>query len=169
MQYLPMALAIAQGVTSYVGEKAAAKAQEAQNAELRQNALEARNNDLAAIEARRKEEQAAASQKLQDSQRQALQERSTAIAASAASGQSGLSVNALMADFLRQSLENEQTIQTNLSNVNSQLDRERLSAINTAKSRVNQAPSVTNPSFLGTAFKIGGDAVGEYNKIPKKK
>lgn len=152
---LLIALQIAQGVSSFVGARQAASDQERQNNELRQNTLEARNNDLAAIEARRTEERAAAAQRLQDSQRQALQDRSKALAASAESGQSGLSVNALLSDFLRQSLENEQTIQTNLSNVNSQLDRERLSVNAQAKSRINAAPTVTQPNFLTSALQIG--------------
>jgi hypothetical protein len=168
--YLPVALAIAQGVSQAIGERQMASEQETQNKELRQNAIEARDNDLAVIEARRKEERDAASQKAQLTTKQALQEKSSAMAAYAQSGQSGLSVNALLSDYLRQSLDNEQIIKTNLSNVNSQLNRERVSVINTAKSRVNQSPAVYNPSFISTALKIGGDAYTTYEAVkpPKK-
>lgn len=166
---IAVALAIAQGVTEFVGQKKAAKVQEQQNAEMRSNAIEARDNDLAAIEARRGEEKAAASQRLQEAQKQALQERSAAMASA---GNSGLSVNALLSDYLRQNLNNEQTIQANLSNVNSQLDRERKSVITTAKSRVSSLPSVTSPSFLGSALKIGADAYAAnaaFSPTPAKK
>lgn len=160
--FIPVALAIAQGVTQHIGEREMAKDQDKQNAELRKNALQSRDDDLAAIEARRKEERMAASQKAQDNQRQALQERSMAMAGNT---QTGLSVNALLTDYLRQSLENENVIQTNLSNVNGQLDRERQSVVNLATSRVNQAPSVKHPSFLGDALKIGSNAYNTYQAV----
>lgn len=160
--WLPVALAIAKDVSQFVGERASAKAQEKQNDELRRNTLAAREADLATIEARRTEEREAAASKLLEVQRQANQERSLAMVASAQAGQSGLSVRALLSDYLRRQLENNLSIQTNLSSVNSQLDRERKKVISDAASRVNMAPSVTNPSFLGGALKIGSNAYSTY-------
>lgn len=162
---LAIGLSVATNVAEVVGQRSTAKSQKAQNAEARQNAIETRDNDLATIEARRTEEKAAASQKAQQAQQQARQEQSQALAASSQSGQSGLSVSALLSDYLRKSLDNEQVIQTNLSNVNQQLDRERKSVITTAKSRVNQLPVVSTPSFINSALKIGGDAFMTYQTV----
>jgi hypothetical protein len=167
---LPVALTIAQGVAQAVGERQAAKGQEQQNQQLRQSALETRERDLQAIEARRVEEREAASQQLQGIQAQAIQERSQALAASSAAGQSGLSVRALLSDSLRQYLDGEQAIQTNLSNLNSQLDRERKAVVDTAKSRINMATPAVYPSYFVSGLKIGANAYSTYQatKPPPK-
>jgi len=155
---------VASGVTGFIGQQQAASAQEAANMQSRNLAIQNQNLQIRALRNQEEEDAVQASQALQDSAREAAALRARATVAAGESGVSGLSIDALMGDIVRQETENRLNIlQTqDFRQRQRQLDREGLGI--TTQSQINQLPAVQYPSFLEAVASTGSAAYGVYQR-----
>ena len=153
---------VASGVSSYVGQQQAAKAQNAANMQARDLAIQNQNLQIRSLQNREDEEARRAEEALRENSLAADATRATAAVAAGEAGISGLSVDALIGDITRQEVENKQDVlQTqDFGQRQRQLDREGLGI--TAQSQINQLPLVEYPSFFDTAVGTATQAFGAY-------
>lgn len=181
MFWTSLAVTAASTAFNYAGQQQQAEAQakyqrqlaEQQNEYILQNA-EAANaayiEESAAQTIKMGQQQEAASEELQDLQRERLQAQGTAVATSEAAG---LSYNLLMRDYLREEARYR-------NNVRRQLEWDwqegsrliagyRSKAIDRANSVQPYTPSpVSSPSLLGAGLQIAGGAFDAYGKYTTK-
>lgn len=138
-------------MTSIAG--AAEKQQQAQSNE--ENANASYLNDARQLNLRQRQEEEAESQRGMEADIQTMRDTSKARTASGESGVSGLSVDALMSDILRQNLFDDTKADSNLGATKAQIAEQKKGAETGRQSRINSVPY---PSFAGTALQIGGDA-----------
>ncbi len=166
-----LAISAASTATGFIGAQQQADAQEEYNAfqqeQTRLNAEAAYANDFNAEQARLSQEAAADSREIQEAQIDAAKARATARTAAGEAGVSGLSVDALIADFnrsearFRDATRQQQEFDTLAS-------RDRLRQADARKqSRINSAvpQPVQRPSFLGAALRIGGAGVSAAGEL----
>ena len=119
-------------------------------------------NDVRQLNLRQREEQEAESQRGMEADIQSMKDVSTARTASGESGVSGLSVDALMTDIMRQNLFDDTKADSNLLSTEAQIAQQKKGAESGRQSRINSVPY---PSFAATALQIGGSAYeGGYFK-----
>ena len=133
----------------------AAEEEQKQAAANEKNANAAFLNDSRQLNLRQRQEEEAESQRGMESDIQTMRDMSKARTASGESGVSGLSVDALMSDILRQNLSDDTKAASNLGATKAQIAEEKKGAETGRQSRINSVPY---PSFAGTALQIGGDA-----------
>lgn len=138
-------------MTSIAG--AAEQQQQAQANE--KNANASYLNDVRQLNLRQRQEEEAESQRGMEADIQTMRDSSKARTASGESGVSGLSVDALMSDILRQNLFDDTKADSNLGATKAQIAEQKKGAETGRQSRINSVPY---PSFAGTALQIGGDA-----------
>ena len=138
-------------MTSIAG--AAEQQQQAQRNE--ENANASYLNDARQLNLRQRQEEEAESQRGMEADIQTMRDSSKARTASGESGVSGLSVDALMSDILRQNLFDDTKADSNLGATKAQIAEQKKGAETGRQSRINSVPY---PSFAGTALQIGGDA-----------
>lgn len=112
-------------------------------------------NDVRQLNLRQRQEEEAESQRGMEADIQTMRDSSKARTASGESGVSGLSVDALMSDILRQNLFDDTKADSNLGATKAQIAEQKKGAETGRQSRINSVPY---PSFAGTALQIGGDA-----------
>lgn len=146
---------------------AAASEQQQQAQATENNANASYLNDARQLNLRQRQEEEAESQRGQEADIQAMKDMSTARTASGESGISGLSVDALMSDILRQNLFDDTKADSNLSATKAQITQEKEGAKTRRQSRINEVPY---PSFASTALQLGGQAYegGYFKKTPYK-
>ena len=132
---------------------AAEKQQQAQRN--KENANASYLNDARQLNLRQRQEEEAESQRGMEADIQTMRDSSKARTASGESGVSGLSVDALMSDILRQNLFDDTKADSNLGATKAQIAEQKKGAETGRQSRINSVPY---PSFAGTALQIGGDA-----------
>jgi hypothetical protein len=159
-----VALTIAQGVTQYMGQAQAAKAQQSANNASAALITQNQKLQIQSLQNREEEDAAKAGQQAFESQRAARERAATARVSAGEAGVSGLSIDALMGDYSRQSGENTINILTNLDYAQRQRQLERESIGITSKSQINQLPQVQSPSLLGSALETGANAAFTYYK-----
>lgn len=142
----PTAIAALSSIVQY-GE------QQQRYAENKKAANQAYLNDVRQLNLRQREEEEAESQRSFDADVQAARDVSTARTAAGESGVAGLSVDALMADIVRQNLFDDTKGYSNLEMSKHQTEMEKEGAKSNRQSRINQVPY---PSFAATALQIGG-------------
>jgi len=147
---------------------AAASEQQQQAQANEKNANASYLNDARQLNLRQRQEEEAESQRGQEADIQAMRDVSKARTASGESGVSGLSVDALMSDILRQNLFDDTKGSTNLDATKAQIAEQKKGAKTTRQSRVNAVPY---PSFAATALQLGGQAYegGYFKKTPFKR
>lgn len=151
----------ASSLVQYRAQQQQAAAQQAYQQQLqiqtRNNAMAAYRNDLLAQDRRVEEERVRASQEEFENSLEAQRRRATARVSASESGVSGLSVDALLADFYRQEARLSDQIDYRKELVLNQSALNKKAAQTTAESRINSAtPSpVEKPSALGTGLQIG--------------
>jgi len=138
-------------MTSIAG--AAEQQQQAQANE--KNANASYLNDVRQLNLRQRQEEEAESQRGMEADIQTMRDSSKARTASGESGVSGLSVDALMSDILRQNLFDDTKADSNLGATKAQIAEQKKGAETGRQSRINSVPY---PSFAATALQIGGDA-----------
>jgi|TARA_R110000744_G_C19224915_1_gene547524 hypothetical protein len=117
-------------------------------------------SDARQLNLRQRQEEEAEVQRGQEADIQSMKDSATARTASGESGVSGLSVDALMTDILRQNLFDDTKGTSNLDATKAQIAEEKEGAKAGRQSRINQVPY---PSFAATALRIGGGmAEGGY-------
>lgn len=168
-----MAISTVGAVTQYMGQQAAADAQAQHQtnvmARTQENAEAARRLEVMQIDRRIEEERDGASQKLQQNSIEAAKARSRARVSSGEAGVSGLSVDALMADFSRQESVYREGVRGNLDRFTDQAQMEKRGSKAKQQSRVNGAFSqmrpVSRPSFLQPAMQIGSAGIDSYRNF----
>lgn len=171
-----LAVTTAGAVTTYVGQtqQADAQAKHQQNLmdQTQENADKAYRQEVSQINRRVIEEQDAAGSKLTENAIGAAKARSRARVSAGESGVSGLSVDALMADFSRQEQKYRYGVQSNLKRTTDQAQMEKKGAATRGQSRVNSAFSstrpISKPSFLQPALQIGAGGLDTYDRYLKE-
>ena len=119
-------------------------------------------SDARQLNLRLRQEEEADTQRGQEADIQSMKDMATARTASGESGVSGLSVDALMTDIMRQNLFDDTKASSNLDATKAQIAEQKEGSKAGRQSRINQVPY---PSFAGTALQIGGAAYkGGYFK-----
>ena len=147
---------------------AAASEQQQQAQATEKNANASYLNDARQLNLRQRQEEEAASQRGQEADIQSMKDMSQARTAAGESGVSGLSVDALMSDILRQNLFDDTKADSNLSATKAQIAMEKEGSKSNRQSRINAVPY---PSFAATALQVGGQAYegGYFDKTPFKR
>lgn len=160
MPLLSFALGAAQAVMGYQAQQQAA---DRQNQMYYQNAMqanEALRNQYAATQTQRLQEREAADQKDTEGAITALRARSTAFNAAGEAGVTGLSVDALMADYTGREARNREAVDENYQMESSHLDADMKSQYAGAQSRINSVQRATPPSFADALIRIGSAGLG---------
>jgi len=144
----------AQQVVGFMGQQ---QQYDAQAEAYKQNALNAQaaaRDEYASTQNRLLQEREAAVQERTEASIEALSARSTARTAAGEAGVSGLSVDALLADYYAKEGRNSASIENNLSATQNYLIGEMDSIEARTQSQINSVPIPTPPSFLPTAVGI---------------
>ncbi len=165
-------LQVAQHASEFMGEQQAAKAQ---TAYYNDNATRARTNayaQMGQIDTLAGQEAQASAQDIFDKARETRAALATARVASGEAGVSGISVDALLSDTYGQGLRATDRISQNNSWTQAQRQLQKKGIASDAETRINSVRPGVNPSFLGTALKIGSSVVGGVqsykNSLPPK-
>lgn len=148
------ALTAGSTVMTYVAQAEAADAQTAQYKQNKINAEQAYLNDLALMDIRQQQEDAAKMQASFDAKRDTLRARGAATAA--ADTTQGLSVGELLLDFDRNEAEREQSLLYNRNAGALQGSFDRTGMAIQRDSRINSASRGRSPSVLGSLLTFGG-------------
>lgn len=152
---LGAALSLAQTGAGLAAEKRNADAQRRANAQRAENVREATVENYAALQARREEERAAAGQKIEENQREALRARERARVAAGEAGVSGLSVDALVRDLGGQEARFAGAVRQNFDAFSAQTEREMEQAERGARAELRSMPEPTPPDYLGAGVRAG--------------
>lgn len=167
MAIAQFALSAASAVVGFQADQANYERQQQMYENNRIEANRAAADNYASTQNRMLQEQKAASQELQASQVDALQARSTAEVAAGEAGVTGLSVDALVADFYGQQGRFERTLTNNTQMQADYLRGEMDATKHQTAGRINSVDQGQKPSFAGAAIRILGgavDAFGGYQK-----
>ncbi|WP_448189666.1 virion core protein, T7 gp14 family [Azospirillum sp. sgz301742] len=110
----------------------------------------------------KQQELANASQKIGATSLDAAKARARARVAAGEAGVSGISVDALMADFSRQEGTYNSTVEENYARKSAQLDLNMQGLQKGAQGQINQIPEPKAPDFTGAALRLGGDVMKAY-------
>lgn len=169
-----LAIGTAQSIAQYQAADAQADAQEEYNRRLQENAAQAYQNDLELLQLQQQQDEDSAQEETFRNQVAAREAKARAKTAAGEAGVSGLSVDALLADFDRQEANFKNSVLENLGNRNAQRDAEKNSALTRYQSRVNSAQPVSRPNVIGTGLNIAGQGLSiaqdyqRYN-VPSRK
>ncbi|QXV74664.1 putative internal virion protein [Rhizobium phage RHEph21] len=168
LSMIGFAIGAAQQVVSYQAEKTAA---EQQNQLYRENAARANQNardQMFQTQQRMLQEQEKGADEKADTIREAREAKATATVAAGEAGVSGLSVDALLAEFDgRAATRNDRTDQNTEWTLN-QLNNEMKGIRSNAEDRINSVQRAAAPSFFNTGLKIAGVGLDSYNDFKVK-
>jgi hypothetical protein len=127
------------------------------------------NQQYRQLQNRQQQESEAASQKEIQASREGAQARSTARLAAGEAGVSGLSVNALLQDFMGQEARYRDAVKTNAGYANDQLREEMKGVEAQASGRIASITPyikqpVDRPNYIGGALRVGGAALDAYTR-----
>jgi hypothetical protein len=158
-----MATGLLEAVAGYSGAKAEYKAQEQRYKANLENAKTAARDKYDSINNRVMQENAAASQDLQEVQIDALKARSSMKVASAEGGVTGVTVDAIVNDTLAKEGRYVNNVRKNFDYQRNYWVGEGTSTTAQGQSQVNSVPRGTKPSFLPFAVKFFSNAVGQMS------
>src|SRR5882724_6193277 len=145
---------------------------ENRDAEIQSNyelAVSSANSQYRDLQARQQQESAAAAQKLQGAAVEGGEARSRALVAAGEAGVSGLSVNALLSDFMGREAKYRDSVKSNAGAATDQL-RSEMEGVNAqASGRIASISPyvkqpVESPNYFGAAMRVGGSALDVYTK-----
>jgi hypothetical protein len=160
---LSLVAGIAQSAVGYMGAKAEAKAQNQMAKANTENAKKATFDRFSSINNRVVQENAAASQELQESSIEGLKARASARTAAQEGGVSGVSVNSIIGDVFAREGRFAVNTQTNFDYSRNYWTGEGAAASAQGQSQVNSVPKVAKPSFLPYAVSMFGSAVKAFS------
>jgi hypothetical protein len=160
------ALSIAQATMGFVSASANADAQNKQHRQNQLNVISSYQDEIANRNARVVQEREAASAALLDRRLEGLRSRATATVASGEAGVTGLSVNALLNDFLGQEGRAVTALQTNFENRHLALRNEGEASFHRARGRIFNVPTAAPPSPLPYMIQAATGAVNAYRPNP---
>jgi hypothetical protein len=163
-----IALAIAAVGTgaSLAQQEAAADSQTKSNNQQRENAIKARNENLAQIEVQKQQATTQAGQKTFENNLQAQKALATTTVAAGERGVSGLSVDSLLSEIDGNRGRYNTSVEANLKDNVTGFDLQRENVSTGANNAVSQLKTPQAPDYLGAALKIGG-AYMNYDKAQK--
>ncbi|MGR9178449.1 virion core protein, T7 gp14 family [Rhizobium leguminosarum] len=141
-------------------------AAEEQNKLYRQNAARANQNardQMFQTQQRMLQEQEKAGAEEADNLRDAREAKATATVAAGESGVSGLSVDALLAEFDGRAATANDRIDQNTDWTLSQLNNEMKGIRSNAEDRINSVQRAAKPSFFDAGLRIAGKGIDSYN------
>lgn len=152
---------------SLMGQVQANRAQSAMYQQNAANARAAQNAQAHSIETNLRQERAGAIQDQFENSIEAAKARGTANAAAGERNTSGLSVDALLADYYGKEGRYNSAVQTNYSYA-AQSAADQMEGLHaTTQNQINSVPRPTAPSYLGAALRVaslGLDAFGDYRQ-----
>lgn len=157
-------LAIASAAAGVMADKSASNAQKASNRAQYNNAVIARNENIAQTNLQASQETEAAGQKIAENNREARKALSTMTVSAGESGIAGLSVDSLLADIGASQGRYNMGVQTNLDNAISAINSERTNANISANNVIASLTPPKQPNYLGAALQIGSAGAGWYEK-----
>ena len=167
----PVTMAAMQGAKGFAEYQEKRKQESAQQARFEQNriaATQARDLKIQSLNQRLIQESEASADEKQKLAIQALQASERAKVAAGEAGVSGSTVDMLINDYEAQKLRGVQTINTNIDNIEKQIELEKLGASSEAESRINSIRQGQQPSFLAAAVGTAVDAAGTYSSYEVK-
>ncbi len=159
----------AQQAFSYVGQVDAANEQNRLYAENAARATRNAQDQQFQTQQRMLQEQIAAGNDKIDIEREARAAKATAIAAAGESGVSGLSVDALLAEFDGRAAEGKSRIDQNTDWTMTQLNNEMKGIRANAEDRINSVQRAAKPSFFDAGLRIAGVGIDSYTASEDRK
>lgn len=156
-------LTVASTAATFIGQKQAADAQEAANQQSRNLVIQNQRLQIRALQNQEDEDSRQAGEALRDNAQAADAAAATARVAAGESGVSGLSIDALLGDIVRQESENRFDIQStqDFRQRQRELDREGVGI--TATSQVNQLPLVNEPDPFAAILTAASSSFGNFS------
>jgi hypothetical protein len=158
-------LAIGQGVAKFIGDGAEAQRTEARFQENRVRAAAARDLKIQGINRRLIQESEVAAEQKQQMAIAALKKEERAKVAAGEAGITGSSVDAVTSQYETQKLRDYTTINTNLVNLEKQIELEKLGASAEAEARINSLPRGIMPNILVAALGTAAQAYATELKM----
>lgn len=158
-----LVLTAASTAAGVYGQQQQVKAQNASNDQQAKNTMEAYRANLAQTNLMQSQEQAAASQKINENNRAAEAAKAKALVSAGESGISGLSVDALLADLSGEQARYNESVNQNYENASMAIDNQRKNVQINAASQINQLKTPQAPDYLGAALRIGQAAYAYKN------
>ena len=169
MAVAQFAISAASTVAGFAAQQQQYEAQQQQYKNNRDAANKAAVNNYAANQHRQVQETAAASQEKQNLQMEGMQARSTALTAAGEAGVTGLSVDALIADYYGQEGRYERTLDNNHQMQADYLQGETEAVRAQTEGRINSVDQGQKPSFAGAAIRILGGGLDAYSGYQRSK
>jgi hypothetical protein len=154
---------------SYAGDVSAANEQNRMYAENAARANQSARDQMFQTQQRMLQEQASAANEKIDVEREARAAKATAMTAAGESGVSGLSVDALLAEFDGRQAEYEDRIDQNTEWTLTQLNNEMKGIRSNAEDRINSIQRAAKPSFFDAGLRIAGAGLNSYNSYEDRK
>lgn len=148
-------------MTGLYGQYQNAQYQNKVNEQQAANTMVAYRDNVAQTNLMQTQEQAAASQKLDENNKAAASAMARASTSAGESGISGLSVDALLADLGGQRDRYNQAVEQNYDAASQAINSQRQNARTNAASQINSLRTPQAPDYLGAALRIG-TAVYDY-------
>lgn len=145
-----------------IAQQQQARAQEEYNKQATQNAMLARDLNVAALDRERAEAAADTSEQMTRNQMALRRAQATARVSAGEAGVSGLSVDALLRDLALQAGYDNATAAENYQRVSRNIDARRENAQISMANTINSLPPVQTPNYLGGALQIGQAGLGAY-------
>jgi len=158
------ALQIGQGVVGFMEERRAAREQQAAYERNRQAAAQARDAKIQSLNQRLFQEAEAAQQQKELLGIEALEKRERAKVAAGEAGVAGQGVDNIINNYEAQKLRGLTTINTNIDNLERQIELERMGASAEALSRIQSVQQGQPPSFLAAAVGTAASAYAAQQK-----
>ncbi|KQV84348.1 hypothetical protein ASC90_02165 [Rhizobium sp. Root1220] len=163
MALTSFAVGAAKEVAGYQAEKSAANDQ---NQLYRENAARANQNardqQFQTQQRMLQEQEKGAAEKI-DTMREAREAKATATVGAGEAGVSGLSVDALLAEFDGRAAAANDRVDQNTDWTMNQLNNEMKGIRSNAEDRINSVQRSATPSFFNTGLKIAGVGLDSYN------
>lgn len=169
MAVAQFALSAASAVTGFMGQQQQYEVQQQHYRNNREAANRAAVNTYASNQNRALQERKAASQEVQNLQTEAMRGRATAEVAAGEAGVTGLSVDALIADYYGQEGRYERTLSNNYQMQADYLRGEMDATMAQAEGRINSVDQGQKPSFADAAIRIFGGAVDAWGNYQRTK
>lgn len=169
LSMLGFAVGAAQQAFSYAGNVQAANEQNRMYAENAKRANQNARDQMFQTQQRMLQEQEAAANEKIDVEREAREAKATAFTAAGESGVSGLSVDALMAEFDGRAVEHSDRVDQNTEWTLTQLNNEMKGIRFNAEDRINSVQRAAKPSFFDAGLRIAGVGLDSYNSFEDRK
>ncbi|MBB2681892.1 UNVERIFIED_ORG: vacuolar-type H+-ATPase subunit H [Rhizobium esperanzae] len=159
-----LAIGAAQQVVSFQAQSQAANEQNRLYADNAKRANQTARDQMFQTQQRMLQEQEKAGAEKADNLRDAREAKATATVAAGEGGVSGLSVDALLAEFDGRAATANDRIDQNTDWTLAQLNNEMKGIRSNAEDRINSVQRAAKPSFFDAGLRIVGEGLDQYDK-----